>query len=123
MRTTARRLSLLSALFFFLAFSPAWAADGNHLLQKCKATELKHTTPSEDIDWGYCMGTVHGVGSTIRDLGSFLPPNLRICIPDGVTTGQNVKVVLKYLKDNPEQLHRDDTVLIHFALRKAFPCK
>jgi hypothetical protein len=44
------------------------------------------------------------------------------CIPDGVTSGQAVSIVKKYLKENPEELHYTAQSLVAFALIKAFPC-
>ena len=47
---------------------------------------------------------------------------LNACYPKGVTTGQLIKVVVKFLQDNPKDLHIMDVALIEEALHKAFPC-
>jgi hypothetical protein len=44
------------------------------------------------------------------------------CIPIGVSTGQGARVVIKYLRDHPEQLHEDGPILTFNALIAAFPC-
>jgi ribosomal protein S15P/S13E len=43
--------------------------------------------------------------------------------PQGVTNSQAVRVVLKHLKNNPEDLHESRTFLVVVALREAFSCK
>ena len=44
------------------------------------------------------------------------------CLPDEATNGQMYEVVMKYLRDNPEQLHTPFRFLIVLAFEKAFPC-
>ena len=44
------------------------------------------------------------------------------CQPDGTTTGQAARIVVKYLRDHPEELHKHDSVLAFTALKAAFPC-
>jgi hypothetical protein len=49
----------------------------------------------------------------------FLP-----CLPiEGVTAGQAIRIVTKYLNAHPERLHRDAHILVVEALREAFPCR
>jgi hypothetical protein len=62
---------------------------------------------------GFCIGLVTGVSST----------SPHVCPAEGVTTGQEKRVVLKYLQDHPEELHLDDALLVERALTKAFPCQ
>jgi hypothetical protein len=45
------------------------------------------------------------------------------CIPDEASPDQIIKVVIKYLEDNPDKLHWQANVLIFASMRKAFPCK
>jgi hypothetical protein len=45
---------------------------------------------------------------------------LRVC--SGVENAQLVKVVLKYIRDNPEDAHHSTRVLIIGALAKVYPC-
>lgn len=44
------------------------------------------------------------------------------CIPKGVKNRQIVKVIKKYMLDNPELLHIPSSSLVVKALTKAFPC-
>jgi Rap1a immunity proteins len=45
------------------------------------------------------------------------------CIPDGVEHGQEIRIVLKYIRDNPAHAHKATAFLIVAALGKAFPCQ
>jgi uncharacterized protein YoaH (UPF0181 family) len=46
------------------------------------------------------------------------------CFPtEGMTSGQAVRIVTKYLNARPERLHHDAHVLVIEALQEAFPCK
>jgi len=44
------------------------------------------------------------------------------CAPDGVISGQAARIVIKYLRDHPEELHQPDYALTIAALHAAFPC-
>ena len=57
---------------------------------------------------------VTGVADTIDNLW---------CSSSSVTVGQIVKVVSKYLENNPEKLHLSASSLIMAALMQAFPCE
>ena len=45
-----------------------------------------------------------------------------ICPAKGLTMGQAREVVVSYLRDKPEELHRPFALLAHLALQAAFPC-
>ena len=45
------------------------------------------------------------------------------CYPDTASMGQSIKVVEKYLRDNPNKLHEKRGGLVLDALKKAYPCK
>jgi hypothetical protein len=47
-----------------------------------------------------------------------------ICAPaSGISNDQLVRVVVKYLREHPENLHRSGRMEALIALSKAFPCK
>lgn len=132
MEKTLCKLSLLVAFAFFLTRSPAWA-DGNSLLQSCQMAERSldgEKTNTDDFQQGFCMGLIHGVGSTMiaYDRVLIVPGVLSLegpktCWPEGLSNAQATRIVVKYLKDNPSQLYFDDFVLVMMALRNAFECK
>ena len=94
-------------------------ADGNWLLGSCQLSVqlLDHPkVPQNNLEsWrdGYCRGIVRGVASVSRV----------VCGGDNVTHSQEVRVVVKYLQDHPQQLNVEGGLLIQMALAKAFLCK
>ncbi len=48
--------------------------------------------------------------------------NSSICLPDGFSGQQAVLIVEKFMKDHPEMLHYDQTIVVSMALVQAFPC-
>ena len=95
------------------------AITGNGLMGSCqihvKSLENRsyNETAFEAYRDGYCIGLVSGVSGA----------SPRICADEEVTRGQQVRVVLKYLQEQPEELHLDDTLLVERALSKVFPCR
>jgi hypothetical protein len=92
---------------------------GNWLLVSCQLslkTVEDHTFNENEFESfrdGYCRGIVEGVSSA----------SPKVCPADNATYGQEVRVVVKYLQDHPEELHLRNTTLVEKALAKAFPCK
>ena len=62
-----------------------------------------------------CLTYVTGVFDALRLLQV-------VCAPAGVTNDQAARVVLKFLRDNPQRLHEHRVVLTVEALVRAFPC-
>jgi hypothetical protein len=46
-----------------------------------------------------------------------------VCVPHKVSTIQTVRVIKKYLADNPDKAHRPTRYVASVALAQAFPCK
>ena len=46
-----------------------------------------------------------------------------VCVPGGATTIQIVRVIKKYLADNPEKAHRPTRYIASLALAGSFPCR
>ena len=73
-----------------------------------------------------CLGWVEGFadGFLVHDELLGVPRRDRLaCVPHGVTTIQTVRVIKKYLADNPEKAHRATRYIASLALAGAFPCK
>lgn len=75
----------------------------------------------EAFSVGVCMGNIEAIRFTLDTIDS-LQTTLGTCIPNEVTNGQIRRVIVKFLKENPEMLHEHGTFLILLALQKAFPC-
>ena len=107
-----KKLVTLAALAMLLGSPASYAyTTGNNLVEHCKDKEAYFGS-------GFCYGYMMGVANIL----TWASERNRICIPDGVTSGQAVSIVKKYLKENPEELHYTAQSLVAFALIKAFPC-
>src|SRR5713226_2992864 len=73
-----------------------------------------------------CLGWVEGFadGFMVHEELLSVPRRDRMaCVPHGATTIQTVRVIKKYLADNPEKAHRPTRYIASIALAGAFPCK
>ena len=104
-----------------LASGQAMAADGNQLLLQCQSLiRSMETQAPADYNTGHCMGVVQAVTDMLVIYQDKLPKNF--CVPSSVTYGQGVRIVVKYLKDNPKLLNNQDTVLVLAAYSDAYGC-
>jgi len=123
---------LLSILVLIFLNSPAllvfsWASPSSlgfslsgHELQSHCVYNLK-TNKKSITDYqesSACMFFVRGVINTSAYTG-----HINFCTGEGVTMGQTIRVVMKYMDDHPEQLHFEAVQIVKIALEKAFPCK
>jgi len=73
-----------------------------------------------------CLGWVEGFGNgfTVHDELLSIPERDRmICMPAKVTTIQIVRVMKKYVADNPDKARRATRFIASVALARAVPCK
>ena len=61
---------------------------------------------------GFCMGIVEGALWSL--------PRTDFCLPNDATTGQGLKVLVKYIDDHPEELHERTALLAAGAFVKAW---
>jgi hypothetical protein len=53
-----------------------------------------------------------------------LKSDAEFCLPEwGISSSYAARILVKHLRDYPEELHRNEFVLAIWALRAAFPCK
>lgn len=118
------RISLI--ILSLLSFSPFSHADGNSLLSDCKGSldmlDGKSTNGSS-LSAGICMGTIQGM----RHMNSFYESKLSkedtfFCVPEKAQAGQLIRVVVKYLEDNPSELHQHEAILIALAFSSSYSC-
>lgn len=125
----------LCALFLFAVPYCLSQNTGNDLLKRCSHAvaaiddeqELRGT---KGLDATFCFGYITGVRDAAESYQVFdhsvkkQETFVRFCTPEGgMNNGQTVRIVVKYLKDNPAKLHERAEWLILDALRDAFPCK
>lgn len=90
-------------------------ATGNTLLRECEGNRLNQ--PS-------CLAYMSGLADGLALLFELHPQSsIRACVPDKVTVSQIRDVVLKYLREKPEDRHEAASTLGLLALVGAFPCK
>lgn len=96
--------------------SPAYSMKGNALQQNMLEAEALnvHSNGGNFYQAGLFHGYVTGVAEGTS--------GLLWCPREGVTNGQEVAVVSKFLSDHPERLDDIASVLVGDALRAAFPC-
>lgn len=119
---TAATIAVVAALMSGSAM--AADGDGNQLIKQCTVTVKAMDGVNVDgyYDVGYCLGLTQGVRQTMLFHNVALPAKYRTCFPEGVTNGQGVRIVLKYLQYHPAELQEPATVLIHRAYNAAYPC-
>jgi Rap1a immunity proteins len=66
-----------------------------------------------------CLGIVSGELYLVRDLRQ----ELRSCPPDGVISGQAVRVVVRYMETHPAVLNESFLSIVLTALHEAWPCR
>jgi hypothetical protein len=124
----ANTCRIISFLILFLLATPAHAEQtGNDLLRGCTAMSKTADGNEQSIDditsslyWaGYISGFVDSYQITYP--GN--KPTL-FCVPQqGIENGQMARIVIKYLNDNPKDLHQSARLCLIHSLQDAFPCK
>lgn len=93
---------------------PGWAAaaegSGNQLLAEC-------LEPHSVFGYSYCLGFISGAADTL------VFHTNDVCVPEKVTRGQTMDIVVRYLQAHPEIRHYASTTLAKAALMEAFPCR
>jgi hypothetical protein len=103
----------------------AEGGDGNELIAQC-ADGIKAANGATLNDYygaSFCLGLTQGVRHTMRLLNDELPPPYKTCFPSGITNGQGMRIVFKYLQDHPDRLHEQGSDLAFLAYKTAYPCK
>ncbi len=101
----------MKKLLLFILIAPSFVQaqfySGNQLKEQCnKATG------------SYGRGVCHGYVAGINDAGG----DILFCTPSNVTLGQITDMVIKYINENPAQLHNSADRIVISAISKDFPC-
>ncbi|HXV80326.1 MAG TPA: Rap1a/Tai family immunity protein [Candidatus Binatia bacterium] len=108
---------------------PAWCyADGNELLKRCALlvsyTDSEWPDSPSSGEMMFCAGFMQGITNTNLLYQQVLKSDAEFCLPEwGISNSYAARIVVKHLRDYPEELHRNEFVLAIWALRMAFPCK
>lgn len=112
---------------------PSYALDGNKLLAYCAVTEKFNPTSDAagniKVDtahmsaYGSLMACSNYIEGVLDEEGHHYPYKTKICPRgDGIDSSQARRIVLKYLRSNPDKLDFPASVLVVNAIRGAFPC-
>jgi len=109
------------------AEQPDISRSGSDFLQVCSSIDGEsRADPIRIHNDATCLGWVEGFrnGFTVHDELLGVPEKDRmICMPRKVTTIQIVRVMKKYVADNPDKVHRATRLIASVALARAFSCK
>lgn len=100
---------------------------GDEFLEVCSTIDSEgKADPVRIHNNAACLGWVEGFrqGFTVHDELLGVPEKDRmVCLPHGVTTIQIVRVMKKYVADNPDKAHRATRFIASVALARTFSCK
>ena len=116
-------------------------SSGNDLLHDCTISiQIADTSysdfytikSSDFISGTHCLGFIEGIMNSNAVIGSSILKDNKLsssslsvlffCNPSNVTASQAVRIVTKYMQDNPDQLNKYAVILVIDAMRKAYPC-
>jgi hypothetical protein len=129
MKTVVAVLLLTVTVNLYGGIDTILARSGNRLYGQCLESE-RSLDGAEPVDEGsamFCMGYVGGMADILAqwqlsDKG-YKDRKMAACINSKVTGGELVRVVMKYMRDNPAKLHLDRSEIVITALHDGFPCK
>jgi hypothetical protein len=112
-------------LLILLSANSYSKSDGVKLLRGCKAAGLaldgKNLNQEGFVEEAYCLGLIRGVYNSISIFGQ---EQLKVCLPEqGIGINQQVKIVVKFLEDNPKELHETDWLLVMLSFQGAYKCQ
>jgi len=134
------RVLMVSALLGFLfvcppastgqksaAEQPDISRSGKDFLEVCSSADSEGNRDASRMQRdATCLGWIAGFTDGFLVYGELLSVPRRdrmACVPHGVTTIQIVRVIKKYLADNPGKAHRPTRYIASIALAGAFPCR
>jgi hypothetical protein len=94
---------------------------GTSFYSNCESVETfkKGQEKTAQMKAAYCLGFVEGLklGIMATEISTW---NKTFCQPDNITNVQNVRIVRKYIADNPQRAHEPAALLAVEALHKTF---
>jgi ABC-type cobalamin transport system permease subunit len=102
-----------------------YGPSGSVLLRQCqvaaKLADGEKHTPQQAVDATFCRGYL--AGAVDEMVGLSVQTSTAYCIASNVDSDQLLRVVLKYLNDNPAKLNYPAGALVANAIVAAFPCQ
>jgi hypothetical protein len=129
----------LVALLFFLLWVPVFAqnqetflSSGSAFLRECSVVDKNDLTQLveavQKMEAMGCLSFVGGFVVGVEHERMFVKFKTKqdtpsaFCVPEDAESIQMVRIVLKYIRDNPAEAHKPTGVLIMKALRNAYRC-
>lgn len=116
----------------FAQTEEALETSGNAFLRICSVVEkedaMEHLSVDQKVALMSCLNYVSGFTSGVDVEMRFVKNATKrsthapFCVPEGVKRIQMVRLVLKYIRDNPLAAHRNTNSLIIFSLGERYPC-
>lgn len=125
MKAGLMAVALVGMLGSWVVSAAQLKQDGNELLGQCqqyvKAADAERNY--DQYDAALCTGFMQGVIGTVIFYSETLKKDDKFCLPNNVTNGQLVRILVKFLKDNPKMLNENRVSLVWLAFMDAYPCK
>ena len=125
--STTKRIGIFIVVVCGLMGS-TFAEDGNGLLEDCQKYlgDEQYSSYTDSLKAGICAGYLLGVTDTVELWDQWVAmweaSKKTHCLPEAAEFDQLAKVVVKYLEDNPADLHLNASFLVQLAFMEAFPC-
>ena len=121
------KILLLLSLAFIQSNALAYEK-AQELLWACKADPSTasdmESMVKANLDKSHCFGYITGMLDGVQLVFGIKPESKFFCPPvGGMSTDQQVRIVIKHLEDNPQELHSSARMQALLALAKAFPCE
>jgi hypothetical protein len=95
----------------------AGCAAAEHMLK----TKKTPTSSNALLSAGLCLGHANTARFFLPELAA-LSQKSAICIPDEVSVGEYVAAINKFMRNHPEERHRDFNETMGMAAAEAWPC-
>lgn len=111
------KLAIAAALLAFGSYDAGAEAvyTGGKLYIHCKSFASGDISAAFAFEKGVCVATIN----------AFMAANkfLNFCPPNSANNMQALMFVLRYMENNPQQMHADYTNIVYSALSQAWPCR
>ena len=122
-----KKLTLFIVALTLLMASPVMGQSSKDILPYCKDTLVTHDKGRASFSFGasFCLGWVNGLmgmHKAFRGVNTNNAINMLYCPQEELKIGQAIKILVKYLEDNPDMIHLKPTSIYINAMKEAFPC-
>lgn len=120
----------LAVLILVLAVVPCFAAEsldksGNAFVREWSVVDkpAEQISESDLYDISHCYGYILGISDGMTIVGVWSNNPEIFCRPSpGIEVQQQLRILLKYIHDNPAEAHLPTALLYLKAMKGAFPC-